>query len=154
MAKGKPTHAQAQLHLQLYDLRREAKLRQARDWFANHFYVNSLEDANRITPPGSEENAYMRMVLTYWEQACQLLTEGLLNEGLFFNTSGEFYMVWDRVKAITPGLRERYRNPHCFEHLEKAAKRYEKWWERRAPGHMETMRQFLQQARESAAQKN
>ena len=29
----KPTHEQAQLHLQVYDLRREARLRQARDWF-------------------------------------------------------------------------------------------------------------------------
>jgi hypothetical protein len=27
----KPTHEQAQLHLQVYDLRREARLRQARD---------------------------------------------------------------------------------------------------------------------------
>ena len=29
----KPTHEQAQLHLQIYDLRRETRLRQARDWF-------------------------------------------------------------------------------------------------------------------------
>ena len=29
----KPTNEQAQLHLQVYDLRREARLRQARDWF-------------------------------------------------------------------------------------------------------------------------
>jgi hypothetical protein len=29
----KPTHEQAQLHLQVYDLRREARLRQAGDWF-------------------------------------------------------------------------------------------------------------------------
>jgi len=31
MPDKKPTHEQAQLQLQLYDLRREAKLRQARD---------------------------------------------------------------------------------------------------------------------------
>ncbi len=30
----KPTYEQAQLHLQVYDQRREAKLRQARDWFS------------------------------------------------------------------------------------------------------------------------
>jgi len=39
---GKPTHEQAQLHLQVYDLRREARLRQARDWFAKNYIVNSL----------------------------------------------------------------------------------------------------------------
>lgn len=29
----KPTHEQARLHLQIYEERREARLRQARDWF-------------------------------------------------------------------------------------------------------------------------
>jgi hypothetical protein len=33
----KPTHEQAQLHLQVYDLRREARLRQARDWVQKNY---------------------------------------------------------------------------------------------------------------------
>jgi hypothetical protein len=35
--------------------------------------------------------------------------------------------------------------------LEKAAKRFEEWSERRAPGHIATMRQFMQQMRSKAA---
>ena len=31
--ESKPTYEQAQLHLQIYEMRREARLRQARDWF-------------------------------------------------------------------------------------------------------------------------
>jgi hypothetical protein len=44
----KPTHEQAQLHLQVYDLRREARLRQARDWFFKNYIVSTLEDAMAI----------------------------------------------------------------------------------------------------------
>ena len=79
----KPTHEQAQLHLQLYDLRREARLRQARDWFFKNYNVNSFDDAMRIASPGTEEGTFVGMVLGYWEQACALLDYGLLHEGLF-----------------------------------------------------------------------
>ena len=48
----KPTHEQAQLHLQLYDLRREARLRQARDWFFKNYVVENFDDARRIAAPG------------------------------------------------------------------------------------------------------
>jgi hypothetical protein len=78
--ESKPTHEQAQLHLQVYNLRREAKLRQARDWFAKNYIVNNIDDAMRIAPMGSEQGAYAGMVLGYWEQACALLNYGLLHE--------------------------------------------------------------------------
>ncbi len=51
MAEQKPAHARAQLQLQLYDLRREAKIRQAREWFMQNYFVESIEDGNRIAQP-------------------------------------------------------------------------------------------------------
>ena len=66
--EGKPTHEQAQLHLQVYDQRREAKLRQARDWFAKNYIVNSIDDAMRIAPMGSESGTYVGMVIGYWNK--------------------------------------------------------------------------------------
>ena len=53
----KPTHEQAQLHLQVYDLRREARLRQARDWFFKNYNVETFDDAMRIAAPGTEGGA-------------------------------------------------------------------------------------------------
>ena len=44
----KPTPEQAQLHLQVYDLRREPRLRQARDWFQQNYRAQTIEDAMRI----------------------------------------------------------------------------------------------------------
>ena len=67
MPGKRPTPTQARLHLQLYDLRREARLRQARDWFLQNYFPKEPEDMLRLAPPGSPENASMRMVLSYWD---------------------------------------------------------------------------------------
>ena len=141
----KPTHEQAQLHLQVYDLRREAKLRQARDWFFRNYFAETLEESNRVAPPGTENGALVMQVLSYWENACALLNYGLLHEDLFFETSGEFYGVWDRVKTVTPQYRKLFSNPTLFGHLEKAAERFEAWSESRNPGYIAAMRQMMKQ---------
>jgi hypothetical protein len=147
----KPTHEQAQLHLQVYEMRREARLRQGRDWFFKNYYVEKFEDAMRIAAPGTESGAFAGMVLSYWEQACALLNYGLLHEGLFFETSGEFFGVWELVKPIVPQSRERFANKQFLANMEKAAQRYEAWIESRSPGHIAAMRQFMKQMRAQVA---
>jgi hypothetical protein len=141
----KPTHEQAQLHLQLFEMRREARLRQARDWFFRNYFVESYEDYMRVAAPGTEGGTFAMMVLSYWEQTCALLNSGLLNEELFFRTSGEFYGVWERVKAGVPVARERMKYKLYLSELESAAQRYESWIEKRSPGHLDTMREFMKQ---------
>jgi hypothetical protein len=147
---SKPSHEQAQLHLQLYDMRREARLRQARDWFLANYFVDSMEDSMRIAAPGAENGTFIMMVFGYWDQACALLNYGLLHEDLFFETSGEFFGVWERVKPIIPQARKMFSNEHFLGHLEKAANRYESWMESRSPGHINAMREFGKQIRAKA----
>jgi hypothetical protein len=146
----KPTHEQAQLHLQVYDLRREPRLRQARDWFQQNYIVETVDDAMRIAAPGTETGAFTGMVMGYWEQACALLNYGLLHEDLFFETSGEFFGVWELLKPVVPEFRERFADKNLLTNLETAAERYEAWSERRAPGHIAAIRQFMQQQRAQA----
>ena len=143
----KPTHEQAQLHLQVYDLRREPRLRQARDWFQQNFHAETVEEAMRIGAPGTEHGNFFGMVIGYWEQACALLNYGLLNEDLFFETSGEFFGVWEQLKAVVPHFREAFHAPTMLSNLEKAAKRFEEWSDKRAPGHIAAMREWMQQER-------
>jgi hypothetical protein len=143
MPRRKPTPAQAQLHLQLYDLRREPRLRQARDWFLQHYLPEAPEDMLRLAPPGSAENASMRMVISYWDQVCVMVEHGLLHQGLLFETTNEFYIVWDRVARFLPGIRAYLKNPYLFEALEKCAKAYEAWAENRAPGYVAAMLQAM-----------
>jgi hypothetical protein len=146
-----PTHEQAQLHLQVYEMRREARLRQARDWYFKNYFVESFDDSMRIATPGTENGALAMMVLSYWEQACALLNYGLLHEDLFFETSGEFFGVWELVKPTIAQGREKFANKQFLAHMEKAAQRYESWMERRSPGHIAAMRQFMKQMRSQTA---
>jgi hypothetical protein len=145
--EAKPTHEQAQLHLQIYEQRREPRLRQARDWFFSNYFADTLEDAMRIAAPGTEAGTSFMMVLSYWDQACALLNYGLLHEDLFFETNGEFFGVWDRMKPTIQQGREKFANKLFLAHMEKAANRYETWIEKRSPGHIAAMRQFMTQMR-------
>ncbi len=139
----KPTYEQAQLHLQVFEQRREARLREARDWFFRNYFADTMTDSMRIAAPGTPGGTNVMMVFSYWEQACALLNYGLLHEDLFFETSGEFFGVWERVRATIKEGREMWKNPQFLAHVEKAAERYERWIETRAPGHLARMREFM-----------
>jgi len=140
-----PTYEQGQLQLKLFDLRREPLLRKARDWFAKNFYANTLDEAMRIAPMGTEAGTFYMMVVSYWDTACAYLNHGLLNEDLFFETTGEFFFAWERVKPTIPEGRQRFSNPLYLANMEKAANRYETWIEGRAPGSLAAMRQMMKQ---------
>jgi hypothetical protein len=142
-----PTHEQGQLQLKPYDLRREQRLRQARDWFVKNYFADTLDEAMAIAPMGTEAGTFWMMVVSYWDQACAYLNYGLLHEDLFFETRGEFFGVWERVKPTIDEGRKRWSNPLFLAHLEKAANRFESWSEKRAPGQIAAMRQFMQQTR-------
>jgi len=147
----KPTYEQGKLQLKIYDLRREAKMRQARDWFFKNYFVETMEDFQRVAPMGTEQGAFAMMVFSYWDQACAYLNYGLLHEDLFFETSGEFFGVWERVKPLIAETRKLFMNKDFMGHLEKAAQRYEAWSEKRNPGSIAHMRQLMKQMRDQMA---
>jgi hypothetical protein len=146
--EAKPTHEQAQLQLQLYDLRREERLRQARDWFFKNFFAETLDEAMKVAPMGTEQGAFFMMVVSYWDQVCAMLNYGLLHEDLFFETAGEFVGVWERIKPTIPEARQRFMNKEFAANLQKAAERFEAWSEKRSPGQMAAMRQMMKQMRQ------
>jgi hypothetical protein len=137
---GEVTHDQVNLVLRLYEERREPLMREARDWFFMNFHLASAEEMMRVCPPGSKENAYMRMVVSYWEMVANIVNRGLIDEEFFFENSGEQWFVWEKMKPIATTLRTRSKNPHQFGQLEEQAKRFEAWREKRAPGSVETSR--------------
>ena len=139
----KVTHDQADLLLRLYEIRRERKMREARDWYFSKFHPATLEDIQKQAPMGSPESAYMRMVISYWDMAANMVNRGLIEESFFFETSGEQWMVWERIKLFVPQQRERSKNPHMYENLEKHVKKLEAWRKKRAPGSIEAMRQMM-----------
>ena len=47
------------------------------------------------------------------------------------------------IRALLPGVRAAYQNPHAWAQLEAFGKRMEAWQEKRAPGHVAAMRQMM-----------
>ena len=69
----------ADLILKLYDLRREETMRKARNWMA----MFNPESAQEIVAAASgEHNAYLRMVMSYWDMAASLVNNGAIDEVL------------------------------------------------------------------------
>ena len=147
---GKVTHDQANLMLRLYEVRREPRMREARDWYFAKFHPTSLDDIARQAPIGSPESAYMRMVISYWEMAASMVNRGLIDEGFFFENTGEQWLVWERIRAFVPAMRARSKNPRQYENLEKHVKRLDAWRKKRAPGMSEAMRQMMTQMQQAA----
>ena len=50
-----------------------------RDWFAKNYNVTTFEEAMRVGAPGTENGAFVGMVIGYWEQPCALLNCALLH---------------------------------------------------------------------------
>ena len=105
-------------------MRREPKMRQARAWFTKNIHCSTLAEYQSVAPLGSDENAYARQVITYWEMVASLITSGVLNEHLFFQSGLELLLVWERVKTMLPEMREAYKNPALWKNLETVADRY------------------------------
>ena len=127
------TYDDVNLILRLYEIRRETKLRQARAWFAGSFHVKTIDDWTKLCPLGSEENAYFRMVVTYWDMVASFITGGVLQEEIFFASGRELLFTWIRVSPIVAAYRERVKDPTAFGNLETVANSFVKWWTARAP---------------------
>ena len=129
----KPTYDDANLMLRLYELRREEKMRSAREWFAANFHFHTLEEFTQKCPPNSSMNAYARMVVSYWDMVASFITGGILNQDLFFESQMELLFVWQRIGKLLPEMRQAYKNPKLYSNLETVANAYIKWLDARAP---------------------
>jgi len=132
-----PSHDDANLILRLYELRRDETMRKARKWFAENYFVTNLEEAGALCPPGSQENAYLRQVTSYWEMAASFVASGVLNQELFFQSNQEMLLVWIRVRGILPAMRTATKAPKIWKNLETAGAAYIEYLNRTAPGTFE-----------------
>jgi hypothetical protein len=120
-AQRPATHEDAKLLLRLYELRREEKLRKAREWFAKNFHARTMEEFEKLCPLGTEENASYRMVVSYWEMAASFVTEGILHQKLFTQNCRELLFVWERIQDLVLALRKNFNNSNLASNLETVA---------------------------------
>jgi hypothetical protein len=107
--------AEADLILKLYDLRREETMRKARTWLAA-FNPETLQD---IVEAGTgENNAYLRMVMSYWDMAASLVNNGAIDEKMFNDANGEHFFFYAKFEPFIEELRARF-GPQMWVHLEE-----------------------------------
>jgi hypothetical protein len=107
----------AELILKLYDLRREAVMREARNWFFA-FNPESFDDIQRAIT--GEHSAYLRMVATYWDMACSFVNHGAIDAEMFNDANGEQVLVFAKLQPFIEQIRANNGNPNAFRNLEQA----------------------------------
>ena len=136
--KDQPTYDDAHLILRLYDLRREEKLRAARKWFASMPALASRDEFLKTCPAGTEENAYFRMVTTYWEMAASFVANGILNRELFYRANNmELLLVWEKIRRMVPELRAFNNDALRYKQIEEVAYGFVDYLNQNAPGFYE-----------------
>jgi hypothetical protein len=106
----------AQLNLQLFDLRREAKLREARDWFVREFNPESF--AELAATAGGERNSWFRMVLGYWDMAASMATTGAIDMEAFRAAHGEIFATFSKIEPYLAEIRAATGEPDFCRHME------------------------------------
>jgi hypothetical protein len=118
----KPTAVDAQLVMQLYDLRREPEMRKARNWWVAEFWPQTADDVLKLAfTLGTQENNWLRQVNGYWSMAASFVLQGALNEELFIQpaVSGEMFLIFAKVHPFLKELREKVGDPEMFGNIEK-----------------------------------
>jgi len=121
MAK-KPMAEDARLILQLYDLRREAEMRKARNWWLVDFWPENAEAYMKVDIAfGLQENNWLRQVMGYWGMTASMVLNGAVNETLFLEPafSGEMFFIFAKLHPFLKELREKTENPDLWGNAEK-----------------------------------
>jgi hypothetical protein len=114
------TTAEGELTLHLYDLRRETEMRKARNWFAGEFWPRSFAELEQIMMQfQTPQSHWCRQVLSYWDLAATLVVRGALQPGLFYDTCGEAWFCYAKLKPFIEEGRTKF-SPEFLANLEKA----------------------------------
>ena len=106
----------ASLNLQLFDLRREPLLREARDWVLREFNPESF--AELVAYVSGERNASFRMVYGYWDMAASLVTTGAIDGDAFRAAHSEIFATFSKLHPFLAELRAASGEAHFCRHME------------------------------------
>ena len=106
----------AELILRLFELRREKRMRKARTWFA----AQAFRDVDEVVAAArGKDNAYFRMVLSYWDMTAAFVNHGAIDAALFHDAGNEHVYVWAKLEPFLAEFRTRAGQPHYLSQLER-----------------------------------
>ena len=117
MSKTTPDHADAELVIRLYDLRREAVMRKSRDTMNARFNPKTWDEFIAITKPEHPDNAAFRQVSTYWEMVYGMARYGVAHTEFLLESTGEGLFLFARVEPYLAAIRAAT-SPRAFSKAE------------------------------------
>lgn len=111
----KPSHADAELLLRLYEIRRDPELRRARAWFLTSFKAQFWSEIKARYLTHSDEDRHFRMTTSYWELVGTLVNRGVLHPDLFFDHTGEDIVTWERCRPWIAEARADLRPTYLYQ---------------------------------------
>ena len=114
--KQNPDHHDAELVLKLYDLRREAVMRESRSQMAT-FNPRSYDEFVAVTQLGHPNNAAFRQVSSYFEMAYGFARHGICNPDFLAENTGEGFLLFAKVQPHLERFRKEV-SPTAFTNAE------------------------------------
>ena len=121
MPKTTPDHHDAELLIKVYDLRREAVLRQSRHAIQREFWPKSWEDVQAVLKPDHPLNMPYRQAGTYWEMVYSFARHGIVHPGFWLENNAEGLFLFVKIEPYLAKLREAGQ-PMAFRNAEWVAK--------------------------------
>lgn len=126
-----PTYQDADLVLRLYEMRREAVMRQSRDAIMAKFWPGTYEEFIAVTKFDNPLNAAFRQVSSYWEMAYGMAARGIMNGDYLAENGGEGMFLFAKIEPFLAQFRKEG-SPVAFKNAEwivtqteEGKKRYE-----------------------------
>jgi hypothetical protein len=102
---GIANSADGELILKLYELRTEPVMRQARAWIVEEFWPTTAGEFFVVHNDfGSQKNAWLQQVVTYWEMAASLVLHGALSADLFVDCNSEPFFILAKLAPLLPEI--------------------------------------------------
>jgi hypothetical protein len=111
---------QAELILKLYELRREAVMREARSYVGGKFMPQSADELFDIVTAGTRESGFVLQVYGYWDMVAAFVSNGALDAQLVYDTCQEMYFQYAKIQPYLAEFRKKMNLPEfliSIEHL-------------------------------------
>jgi hypothetical protein len=139
---AQPDHADAELVLRLYDLRREAVMRESRKTMAA-WLPRSYEDVRAVVQGTHPANAAWRQVSSYYEMAFGFARHGIVPADFLAEHTGEGLLLYAKLEPYLAEFRKEY-SPLAFRSAE--------WLVKKSPEARERLKLFRRRVAAMLAQ--
>lgn len=109
----------AELIMRLFDLRRDALMRDGRDWFVKFDPKDGQDIIQAMVDP--KTTGYYQMVVGYWDMAASFVNRGAIDHEMFLETNGESLMVFAKIEPFLEEVRTALSDANYAKNLETFA---------------------------------